>query len=265
MLRILLICLWLIPLQAQTSQEAVAVKKKTVLFDGKTLNGWYTWLRENKYEDPKKVFTVTNGMLRISGEEWGGIATKASYRDYHLTTEWKWGGRTWDPRADRARDSGILVHAVGEDGAYGKTWLESVESQIIEGGSGDFIMVGGKNQPRLTCDVRKGEQNQVYWQKGGEPMTRDRGRFNWFARDPKWQDVLGFRGEKDVEKPVGQWNVQEVICDGDTITNILNGVVVNYGYNSSHTQGKIQIQSEGAEILFRRIELRPIRKRVSHR
>ncbi|MEZ5352147.1 MAG: DUF1080 domain-containing protein [Bryobacteraceae bacterium] len=249
-----------------SGQDAIQPSAKTMLFNGRDLTGWYTWLRDHGYQDPNGVFTVVNKALRISGQDWGGVATKQAYRNYHLIVEWKWGGKTWAPREDRARDSGILVHGVGEDGAYNKTWLESIESQIIEGGSGDFILVGGKNKPRMTAETRKGDasieqdKNQVYWQKGGEPVTRESGRFNWWGRDPHWKDVLGFRGAKDVEKPVGQWNRQEVICDGDTITNILNGVVVNRGYGSSHTAGKIQLQSEGAEILIRKVELRPIRK-----
>ena len=243
---------------------AVPVKKTIKLFNGRSLDGWYTWLRDRGYQDPNKVFSVANGMIRVSGEDWGGLGTRQAFRDYHLIVEWKWGGKTWPPREKNTRDSGILVHAVGEDGAYNKTWLESIESQIIEGGAGDFIMVGGKNQPRMTCDVRM-DGNQAYWQKGGQPLTRDRSRFNWFGRDPNWKDTIGYRGPKDVEKPMGEWNRQEVVCDGDTITNIINGTVVNYGYNSSHTQGKIQLQSEGAEIYFRRVELRPIGKHVSHR
>ena len=54
--------------------------------------------------------------------------------------------------------------------------------------------------------------------------------------------------------------VVEVICDGDSITNILNGYVVNHGTGSSHTEGKILFQSEGAEIHFRKIEVRPLKK-----
>ena len=52
----------------------------------------------------------------------------------------------------------------------------------------------------------------------------------------------------------------EVICDGDTITNIVNGFVVNVGTKSSLTEGKILFQSEGAEIFFRKIEVRPLLK-----
>jgi hypothetical protein len=249
-----------VPLIAAGDEEVITPQKKIALFNGHNLDGWYTWLREDKYQDPQKVFSVEKGAIKVSGTQWGGIATKKMYRDYHLIVEWKWGGPAYGARKDRARDSGILVHAIGEDGAYSNTWLESVESQVIEGGTGDFIMVGGKNKPSLTVEVRPGQKKEVYWEKGGTPVTRDSGRFNWYGRDPEWKDQLGFRGKQDLEKPTGQWNRSEVICKGDTITNILNGKVVNYGTKSSHTFGKIQLQSEGAEIWFRRVELRPVGK-----
>ena len=70
--------------------------------------------------------------------------------------------------------------------------------------------------------------------------------------------MKGFRGKQDVEKPVGEWNRLECICDGDKITNVLNGTVVNVGTKASHTKGKILFQSEGAEIFFRRIDLKPL-------
>ncbi|MGE3819710.1 MAG: DUF1080 domain-containing protein [Isosphaeraceae bacterium] len=229
-------------------------------FNGKDLTGFYPYTRDHKYEDPKKVFTVHDGLLHISGEEFGGVATCGNFRDYHLVTEWKWGEKTWAPRKDKTRDSGILLHCVGPDGVAGGQWMESQECQIIEGGSGDFIMVGGLSKPSLTCETRLGPDMQLYYEKGGEAVTRNSGRYNWWGRDPAWKDVLGYRGPRDVEKPVGEWNRMEVICDGDTITNILNGYVVNVGTKSSHTMGKIQFQSEGAEIFFRTIEIRPLVK-----
>ncbi len=243
---------------ACAAQAPVAPKKTVSLFNGKDLTGWYTWVRGQAYEDPKGVFTVRNGQIRISGEEWGGLATRETYRDYHLIVEWRWGGKTWGNREKRARDSGILIHGVGEDGAAAGTWIESIESQIIEGGSGDILPVAGKGRPSVTAAVRTGGR-ELYWDTNGEAVTRDRGRINWWGRSTQWKDEIGFRGEKDVEKPVGQWNRQEVYADGDKITFVLNGTVVNHAYNLSHRAGKIQIQSEGAEILIRKIELRPIR------
>lgn len=243
---------------ADAPQTAIRPTATLQLFNGKNLDGWSTWLREDKYADPHHVFTLQDGMLRISGEEWGGIATRQTYRDYHLIVEWRWGGPNHGERQDRARDSGILVHGIGEDGAAGGVWLESIESQVIEGGSGDFILVAGKGKPMMTAEVRTEPNGETYWKKGGELRTRDSGRFNWYGRDPEWKDQLGFRGKQDVEKPMGDWNRQEVIADGDTLTNIVNGVIVNHGTKCSPSEGKIQLQSEGAEIWIRKVELRPL-------
>jgi hypothetical protein len=260
MLRRAFLALPALALRIAAEPEAIRPTRRIRLFNGKNLDGWYTWLKEHRYEDPNQVFRVVNGQLRISGIDWGGIATKAAYRDYRLVTAWRWGGPAHGNRAQAARDSGILVHASGEDGAYAGIWLESIEAQIIEGGTGDFIVVsGGKVNPSLTCEVRKDAKGETYWHKGGEPMTRSRGRFNWYGRDPDWKDVIGFRGRQDLEKPLGQWNRQEVICRGDTITNLVNGTVVNVGTKAHPSAGKIQIQSEGAEIWFRRIDLYPAR------
>lgn len=238
----------------------VKTGKPVLEFNGKDLSGFYTWSREHKREDPNKVFTVQDGMIRISGQEYGAITTNDEFDNYHLITEWKWGRKTWPPRVDKSRDSGILLHCVGEDGAAGGIWMESIECQIIEGGCGDLLMVGGKGKPSLTCEVRIGPDKQFYYEKGAIPITRDAGRYNWWGRDPAWKDVLGVRGSRDVEKPTGEWNRIEVVCQGGTITNIVNGFVVNVGTKSSVMRGKLQFQSEGAEIFFRKIEVRPLLK-----
>jgi hypothetical protein len=232
----------------------------TFQFNGKDLSGFYTYLREHTYDDPAKVFTVHNGLIQISGEDFGGLTTKDEFHDYHLIVEWKWGGRTFGSRKSNARDSGLLLHCIGPDGSAGGMWMESQECQIIEGGCGDLLMVSGRGKPSLTCETRIGSDRQLYFEKGGKAVTRDTGRYNWWGRDPAWKDDIGFRGSRDVEKPVGEWNRIEVICDGDSITNIVNGYLVNIGTRSSLTKGKITVQSEGAEIFVRKFEVRPLIK-----
>lgn len=237
---------------------AGGVKEPVKLFNGKNLTNFYTWVKgAGKNKDPEKVFTVVNGMIRISGEKYGGLTTEKEYENYHLVTEFKWGDQTFPPRANQARDSGILLHCVGADGAAGGVWMESIECQLIEGGTGDFILVKGKNQPKLTVPARM-IGKQWYYDPRGEPRVFPPGRANWYGRDPMWKDVKGFRGKNDVERPVGEWNTLECICDGGRITNILNGKVVNAGTNASHTRGKLLFQSEGAELFFRRIDLQPL-------
>lgn len=232
------------------------------LFNGKDLTNFYTYLKGlGKNNDPKKVFTVHDGMIHVTGEIFGCFTTEKEYENYHLLVEFKWGEKTYAPREKKSMDSGILLHCVGEDGAAGGVWMESIECQLIEGGTGDFILVKGKSPqaPSLTVEAEE-RGKQLYYKPGATAMTRSGGRINWFARDPNWKDVQGFRGEKDVEKPAGQWNRLEVICDGDSITNILNGVVVNKGTKASLKKGKILFQSEGAEVFFRKIALKSLTK-----
>ena len=230
-------------------------------FNGKDLTGFYTYTRFSHYDDPYRIFTVKDGMVRVTGQEPGGFATREAFSNYHLIVEWKWGTQTCHPRRYRARNSGIMVHCVGPDGDALDCWMKSIECQIIEGGSGDLIVAPGRGQPpSLTSEVRTGPDGQSYYQKDGKPKTIQRYRFNWWGRDPDWKDVLGFRGPNDVEKPVGEWNRMEVICEGETIRCILNGVLVNEAIKSSQTSGKILLQSEGAEIFFRKIEVRPLLK-----
>ena len=89
------------------------------LFNGHSLDGWYTFLKNRgRNNDPKKVFTVNNGMIHLSGEKWGCITTEKAYENYHLVVEFKWGEKTYEPRGEKARDSGVLLHSTGEDGAY---------------------------------------------------------------------------------------------------------------------------------------------------
>lgn len=195
------------------------------LFNGKDLSGWYTFLRYKDATDPRTdpngVFKVQDGQIHVSGEFFGCLTTNEEYENYRLKLDFKWGTKKWPPREKVVRDSGILMHVVGPD----KVWPKSIECQIQEHDTGDFYMVGG------TTIVADGVTEKSYKKKS-----------------------------KETENPTGEWNTVEVICDGDTITHIVNGVVVNKGTNASVSKGKIVLQSEGAEIFFRNVELTPIKK-----
>jgi hypothetical protein len=253
--------LWLFLPALLAGAEPVRPARKIVLFNGGDLSGFYVSLKDTGREDPKGVFTLRNNLIRISGEAWGGLTTRQEYADYRLVVEWKWGEKTWPPRENNARDSGILVHGTGEDGAAGNGWLESIEYQIIEGGTGDLILVRGASRPRVTVEAEQRSDGQLYWKPGAPRVVRDQGRINWFGRDMAWQDRKGFRGAADLERPPGQWNRSEIAARGCELTFYVNGRIVNQALESSHCQGKIQIQSEGAEIFIRRIELHPLPRR----
>jgi hypothetical protein len=213
--------------------------KAIKLFNGKNLDGFDTFLRtKGLNNDPDKVFQVENGLIHISGSEFGYLITKKEFSNYYLHAEFKWGEGTHAPREGKARDNGILLYVVGPN----QVWPRSIEFQMIEGGTGDMLMVGG------TAVTVKG-------------VLKDKGRFDRFGKGP-WQDVAGYRDPaNELEKPHGEWNVLQLIADGKAIKYLVNGHLANEGIVSSETSGKLIFQSEGAECYFRNLELRPLKKK----
>lgn len=256
---------------AEPAAKAVVPTETIHLLNGKDLSHWYTWLADAGYEDPRNVFTIQDdGILRISGDGYGGIITKKEYADYYLVMEYRWGTKTWQNRVDRARDSGLLLHCIGPDGNFGGSagkpgpWMTSIEFQIIEGGVGDILVLQGtdKDGKKLyaaaTCEITRDRDGEAVWKAGGEKTRFERGRINWYGRDPDWKDVLGFRGPDDVDSPGQEWTKLECYAKGDTLTYYVNGVLVNRATEVAPQQGKILVQTEGAEMFVRQLELRPL-------
>jgi len=213
--------------------------KVTHLLQGNDLTPFYSYLQGlGRDTDPDGVFTITNGVLHISGQRYGYLATKeTNFANYKLVAEFKWGEKTWPPRVNNARDSGILIHCVGKD----QVWPKSIEAQMIEGGTGDILVVSGAY---LTVDgVTKGPNIA---------------RFDRPGRNP-WRDETGFRGPLEIENPHGQWNRMEVLCDGDKVRIKVNGHTTLTGTNAAPQVGKILLQTEGAEVFFRRLDVYPLR------
>jgi hypothetical protein len=233
------------------------------LFDGKDTARWYTYFKDQgKDKDPNGTVTVKDGVLRISGQDFGALVTRDEYENYEVTAEYAWGGKVWPPREKGARDSGLLVHCTGPDGAVGKSWLQGYQCNMLEGATGDITVTGPDPKYKFRAQVEErpaGKKSGFYWKEGG--AVRDfapGGRVNWFGKDPAWQNVLGFRGKNDVEKKVAEWNTLVVTMKADTMTIRLNGVTLTQATNLGVTRGKLQIQSEGSEVLFKKIILTPL-------
>ncbi|MEO7653582.1 MAG: DUF1080 domain-containing protein, partial [Bryobacteraceae bacterium] len=252
---------------AQSEPLAITPHSTIHLFDGKSLDNFESWLVNHHRADPNRVFTVVDRVdgkpaIRASGQDWGGIVTKNAYKDYKLVVEYRWGAITWGSRQDRTKDNGILLHAQGPLGAYAKDfngpWMRSVEFQIIEGGVGDIILVGGYTaqgdllRPTLKATSRKSGNQNIFDPKGA-PTVYAGGRINWWGRSPEWVDKLGFRGPQDPDSPGTEWTRIEAIVRGDTLKYYVNGTLVNEGSECSMKEGRILLQSEGAEIYFRRV------------
>ncbi len=216
------------------------------------------------HDDPKDIWKVEGDEIHISGRGYGYVATKQSYRDYHLVIEFRWGDKTWGARETKARDNGLLVHAYGPHGAYTGTWMASIEAQIIEGGVGDILVLSPKldDGTQLTTSVTSeftlDRNKQMIWTKGAPRKQVTKGRINWMHRDPDWLDRKGFRGKQDAENPLGEWNRLEVVAKGDTLQYFVNGILVNEAFDVKPSEGRILLQSEGAQMIVRRFELYPL-------
>jgi 3-keto-disaccharide hydrolase len=256
------------------------------LWNGKNLDGWTTWMQapsptsdvpglkrdaDGKYleaigsgRDPLNVFTVAQDVdgrsaIRISGEAFGELRTKASFSNYHLKFQFKWGEKKWPPRdrADTRRDSGLLYHVHAEPGAEGRTWARSVELQIQEGDVGDLYAVGSAIAVRST--VRRGTNPAVYdYDPKGE----------WFFFSQSHGSSGRCVKQPDNEKPTGEWNTVELVAFGKDSIHIVNGKVVMRLHDplridtdlpTSVTSGPIILQSEGAEVFYRDIQVRSIK------
>jgi len=217
------------------------------------------------HDDPKDIWTFDkDGTFHISGRGYGYVATKDNFRDYHLVLEFKWGTKTWGKREKAAKDNGILLHAYGPHGAYADTWMASIEAQIIEGGVGDILVLspkladGTQLTTSLSAEFTLDRDKEKIWKKGEPRQTVTAGRINWKHRDVDWADKVGFRGREDVESPSGEWNRLEVIAKGDSLQYFVNGAMVNEAFDCKPAEGKILLQTEGAEMLVRRYELYPL-------
>src|SRR4051794_319545 len=86
---------------AARAGDAQSEGGKFILFNGKDLSGWTIHIAHrdgsNPASDPRHVFTVEDGLIHVSGEEFGGITTVKEYENYRLSLEFRWGTKRWPP------------------------------------------------------------------------------------------------------------------------------------------------------------------------
>ena len=212
--------------------------------------------------DPKNVFKVVtlNGekVLSISGEIYGGIVTNREYENYHLRAEYKWGEKKYLPRPlSRPRDSGILFHltGTGED-AHWSAFLMGLEYQVSEAVTADLLFMPNKDSTLIpVADARAFENSEGNRWDVNQSFKRVGG----IGSDPK------FRRSENYESSKTEWTTVEIYTVGGTGVFLVNGRVVNAFRNAGVpqpdktikplTKGKIQIQSEGAEMYYRNITI----------
>jgi len=105
----------------------------TKLFNGKDFTGL---VFVPKSIDPKKTWSVEEGVLVCTGKPAAYFATEKSYRNYTLRFDFKY------PK--NAGNSGYLIHITGEH----KVWPKCVEVQGQYGSACSVFPIGGLKGPR---------------------------------------------------------------------------------------------------------------------
>lgn len=127
----------------------------------------------------------------------------------------------FSPVTKQAGNSGVLFRMIGPD----KVWPKSVEAQLQSESAGDF------------------------WNIDDFQMSTDPARTN--GRNTR-------KTHGGVERPIGEWNEYEITVNKGEVILRVNGEELNRAWNVAEVPGKICLQSEGAEIHFRKIRLIPL-------
>jgi hypothetical protein len=227
--------------------DASAAPSAVSLFNGVDFSGWDRYLGKPSDaepalgidNDPRAVYSVVRidgePAIRISGEIWGALISRETLGDFHLRAEYKWGTLTWPPR--NLIDSGIMYLSSGPLGAVNAGGPEL--SDPI--GSGAFLV-------SMEYQILPGDVGGAY--NLGPIAFRPAPRAPGIERD-------------------GEWNQIDIFFQSGTAQHYLNGQLVAGGSEFrlewpgepavELQRGKLQLQSEGAEIYFRHIELQPLR------
>ncbi|RFZ82938.1 DUF1080 domain-containing protein [Mucilaginibacter terrenus] len=192
-------------------------------------------------------------VLHVTGEIYGCVFTKQEFENYHLRLKYKWGEKKWVPRIYELKDSGLLYHSQGPAGVeYWRSWMLSQEFQIIEHSPGDYW-----SQASSQADIHAVKDSSYRFDTKG-PLTSFGGATGHG----------GFcQAGTDMDK-VGEWNQIDLITYGDKSLQIVNGKVVNALSGSRYKdgdvlkpliKGKLQLQSEAAEIYYKDIQIKSIK------
>ena len=161
-----------------------------------------------------------DGVLVCAGQPRGYLYTEKDYGDFELKFEWRY------PRSAARSNGGVLVRMTGEHAI----WPKCLELQLNMDQAGDF------------------------WGLRGYALSGPAGRMKTMEHK-LFGTCRNLKRLGDLEKPAGEWNRHEAVVEGGTVTQKLNGQLVNRATDCETAAGKILITAEGQEIHFRNVRL----------
>lgn len=201
------------------------------LYNGKSLEGWHIDVPDMDNDTSAiNPFVIRDSLLVSLGTPGGHLITDDSYSDYILDVEYRF--------ASAPGNCGVLVHASTPRSLY-KMFPKSIEVQMMHGNAGDFWCIV---EDIVVPDME----------------TRRGPKESWGITEGKERRIMNLTDNS--EHPLGEWNTMRITCLGDSIHVMLNGDIVNFGYDCTARRGQIALQAEGAEVEFRKVHLTPISK-----
>jgi len=220
------------------AQEANTLTKKEkkegwkLLFDGKTTNGWHTYLRDTvgaKWQVKEGALVFDPSQPEAGG---GDLVTNESYENFELNLQWK---------ISKGGNSGIIFD-IQEDPANKATYLTGPEMQVLD----NIDASDNKKQNHLAgclydmagdSTVSKpkpvGEWNQVR-------LVQDKGHLTFWLND-----IKTFEGQ------IGdaQWNAMVAT------SKFKNEVFANF---AKVAKGKIALQEHPGSSQWRNIKIKTL-------
>ena len=228
----LIACIFLLPLSlsaADDNPKAAKGDETVSLFNGKDLNGWHADI-PGKEDDAKPTFIVRDGNLVSLGKPRGHLITDEQFKNYRLHVEYRF--------PNKPGNCGVLVHS-STPRALHKMFPKSIEVQMNHKHAGDFwCIVEDISVPDM--EKRRGPKEK------------------WGITEGKARRIKNLTDNS--EKPLGEWNTMIIEAVGDEVKVWVNGDLVNHGSKCTASAGKISLQAEGAEVEFRKLELKSIKK-----
>lgn len=201
------------------------------LFDGKSLTGWHADVpARDKNPNIEPSFIVRNGLLVSMGDPRGHLITDSIYKDYRLEVEYRFAGKPGN--------CGVLVHASTPRALY-DMFPKSMEVQMQHLDAGDFWCI---EEDITVPDMVARRGPKETWGVNGKAARRIKNLTD------------------GSEKPLGEWNTMVIECYKNAIKVWVNGTLVNEGTNCTADRGQIALQAEGAEVEFKKLLLKPIKK-----
>ncbi len=223
---IVVICSTLLLLSAQfflaTQADAQEVPQFESLFNGKDLTGW------TDVNTSKETWSVKNGLLVCSGHPIGVMRSNKQYENFILHIEWR--------HMEAGGNSGVFAWSTGTC-EEGRRLPKGMEIQMLEL---DWVQLHKK--PDGTLPPVAYVQGELFG-AGGLSAVPAHPRGN---RSKSLEHRCKGRGE---------WNVYDVVCVDGTVKLSINGKFVNSISQSSVRKGYLCLESEGAEIHFRNIQI----------